>query len=150
MNTDTDNVNPEPVVASQVMQKPAQEPAFTIASFLSLSLVASFWMPWFNLLGLKATGISFSQQGNENRLLWLIPFMGVVTVLLGFTSVRQRAWAQITGALPILIILYFMESGGARLTMELLDVGAYVAIGTGALMIISPYIRLARPHPHSQ
>lgn len=142
---ESDNQSPTQTVSVIRNVNAPTSVSVSIVSVLAAVVVVSFWLPWFKLLGISASGAAFAQSSNGNKLVWLIPFMGLATIFIGFTRSSQRGWAQITGVLPILGVLYCIESDGAELIFQVLDVGAYIAVGAGILLILSPYFRSSRP-----
>jgi hypothetical protein len=96
-------------------------------------LFASFFMPWVNILFGRPSGFDLQKLGDLHRLYWAIPAFSAVAILAALTKKSQRQAAQIAGAAPYVILIYWLakfESHYADL-LNSLNYGAYLALGCG-------------------
>lgn len=99
-------------------------------------LLASFFMPWVKILFGHPSGFDLQKLGDLHKLYWAIPAFSAVAIIAALTKKSQRAAAQIAGAVPYAILLYWMakfESNYAEL-LKNLDYGAYVALICGGVL----------------
>src|SRR4051794_27463000 len=96
----------------QTVENSPSEPSSTsspnsIAIAQGIALCASvvglsFFLPWINFLGMKASGFDLVQKtGGAALLLWTIPFFGIVALLAGMTkSSGVKTAGQVAGIIP--------------------------------------------------
>lgn len=123
--------------SAPVAEKP--KPELDLTPYLVLcagALCASFFMPWITLLLGHPSGFDLQKLGDLHKLYWAIPLFSGVAIFAALTKKSQRTAAQIAGAVPYAILLYWMakfESDYAKL-LQNLDYGAYVALISGAAL----------------
>ena len=101
-------------------------------------MIIFFFMPWAQLLGISVSGYDLQKLGSYGNLVWLIPVCSGITIAVGFYGKRQRELAQLTGALPILGLVYALVKVGPDL-FHVLGIGAYLTLITAlALLAVVP------------
>lgn len=130
----TTQIEPAPAVAAQ-QEKPNTGHDFSPYIIIcAAGLLASFFMPWVTLLFGHPSGFDLQKLGDLHRLNWAIPVFSIVAIIAALTKKSQRAAAQIAGAVPYVILIYWLakfESSYAKL-LNSLNYGAYVALICGA------------------
>ena len=114
--------------------------AFSRAKLVNLcvaGLGVSFFLPWANFFGVKLSGFDLQKMGDEQRLLWLIPILCVVTIFAGITKRSQKIAGQLTGALPFVAGIYWYSKFGSDL-FRILTFGAYLSLIFGAALFVLP------------
>ncbi|MGZ5543705.1 MAG: hypothetical protein ACXWIU_03435 [Limisphaerales bacterium] len=107
-----------------------------IVGLFAAGIIISFFLPWLNFLGFKASGFELVQKyGGSTVMLWAIPFFGVVALMASISKTNLKAAAPLAGIMPILALCYGLYDSGTDLT-KLLDFGAYVGVGSGIAMLL--------------
>ena len=78
-----------------------------LVNLCALGLGVSFFLPWVNVLFGTISGFDLQKDGDEQRLLWLIPIFCAITIFAGFTKRSQQIAGQLTGALPFVVGIYW-------------------------------------------
>jgi hypothetical protein len=108
-----------------------------LTNLSALSLGVSFFLPWAHFFGAEPSGFDLQKLGDEQRLLWLIPIFCAITIFAGITKRSQKITAQLTGALPFCVGIYWYNKLGSDLT-HILTYGAYLSLIFGAALFILP------------
>ena len=132
---------PAPPRETLIVSEPARaaRPSLSVATLAAAVMAGSFWLPWVNFLFIKASGAQIAADPGYVRLLWLIPVFGALTVLTGFLGSRQGHVAPFAGCLPWLALAYELAAGGKQI-FDLLEIGAWLSLGAGAVLLLSPYL----------
>lgn len=99
-------------------------------------LAASFFMPWIKVLLGHPSGFDLQKLGDMHKLYWSVPVFAAVAIVATLTKKSQRTAAQFAGAVPYVILLYWMMKFESKY-MELLqnlDYGAYLALVCGGVL----------------
>lgn len=113
-----------------------EKPSFDLSPYLVLcaaGLLASFFMPWVTILFGHPSGFDLQRLGDLHKLYWSIPVFSGVAIIAALTKRSQRTAAQIAGAVPYAILIYWLAKAGSDATNLLnnLNYGAYVALACG-------------------
>jgi hypothetical protein len=108
-----------------------------LVNLCAAGLGVSFFLPWAQFLGGTISGFDLQKTDDVQRLLWLIPIFCVITIFAGITKRSQMIAAQITGALPFYVGIYWYNKLGSDLT-KMLAYGAYLSLIFGATLLILP------------
>ena len=109
-----------------------------LMSICALGLAICFFLPWLNLFFGKPSGFDIAkQEGGKALLLWSVPIFSALTIFANLTGRNQKIVAQLTGALPFIILAYALSQGG-RDVLRLLEVGAYVSLVIGLALFVLP------------
>ena len=125
----------ETAVAAAVPEKPSID----LSPYLILcaaGLAASFFMPWVKMFLGHTSGYDLQQLGDAHKLYWSVPVFAAVAIVSALTKKSQRTAAQFAGAVPYVILIYWMAKFESKY-MELLqnlDYGAYVALVCGGVL----------------
>ena len=99
-------------------------------------MLASFFMPWVTMLFGHPSGFDLQKLGDMHQLYWAVPVFAAVAIVAALTKKSQRTAAQFAGAVPYVILIYWMAKFESKY-MELLqnlDYGAYVALVCGGVL----------------
>lgn len=103
-------------------------------------MILFFFTPWAQLLGVSVSGYDLQKLGSYGNFAWLIPVSSGITIVAGLYGKSQTELAQLTGALPILGLVYGLVKVGSDL-FHILAIGAYLTLLTGlALLFVTPRI----------
>ena len=102
-------------------------------------ILGAFFMPWFQLFGVAATGYNLGQLGSYGNYAWIVPILSGATILLSLNGYNNRGVGAFTGIVPLAAIIYGIvrlvsEGGGdalrgvSEVVSHVLSVGAYVTI----------------------
>jgi hypothetical protein len=108
-----------------------------LVNLCAAGLGVSFFLPWVQFLGSTPSGFDLQQMGDGQRLLWLIPICGAITIFAGVTKRPQHIAARVTGLLPFCALAYWYSQIGSDLT-HMLDYGAFLSLGFGVALLILP------------
>jgi hypothetical protein len=103
----------------------------------ALGLGVSFFLPWANFFGATPSGFDLQKMGDEHRLLWAIPIFCAITIIAGFAKQSQKHVAQLTGALPYCVGIYWYNKLGRDLP-HILTYGAFLSLAFGAALFVLP------------
>jgi len=104
---------------------------------LAIGLAICFFFPWLNAGLERPTGLFLAKMDERFWFLWVIPFFCVLTLYAGITKKNQREVAQLCGAIPYLILVYWLSNVGFDKAKILAD-GAYVSLALGLLLLLFP------------
>ena len=125
---------PEPTAAT-----PANRPvSLTRAHLINLcaaGLGISFFLPWAHVFFGNPSGFDLQKLGDEQRLLWLIPILCVITIIAGVTKRSQQIAGQLAGTLPFIIGIYWYSQIKDDL-FHILTYGAFLSLLFGAALLI--------------
>ncbi len=116
-----------------------EKPSIDLSPYLILcatGLAASFFMPWVKMFLGHPSGYDLQQLGDAHKLYWSMPVFAAVAIVAALTKKSQRTAAQFAGAVPYVILIYWMAKFESKY-MELLqnlDYGAYVALVCGGVL----------------
>lgn len=119
-----------------------------IDSVVALSLIASFFMPWAQMLGLGVSGYTLGRIGSYANLAWAIPILSATIVLVALRGGDTRVLAVITGLLPFVALIYGLTKAGPDL-FHVLAIGAYLTLAGGATLVLSSFGKI-RPGDSSR
>jgi len=108
-----------------------------LINLCALGLGISFFLPWAQIFGANLSGFDLQKMGDEQRLLWAIPVFCAITIIAGFAKQSQKDVAQITGALPYVVGVYWY----LKLKDDFFHVlvfGAFLSLAFGAALLILP------------
>lgn len=93
-------------------------------------------MPWVKMLFGHPSGFDLQKLGDLHVLYWSVPVFAAVAIVATLTKKSQRTAAQFAGAVPYVILIYWMAKFESRYTdlLQNLDYGAYVALTCGGLL----------------
>lgn len=74
-------------------------------------------------------------MGGEQRLLWLIPILSVITIVIGIYKKSQKVIGQLTGLLPFIVGIYWYTKIRSDL-FHTLTYGAFLSLIFGAALFI--------------
>ena len=125
----------ETPVAAAVPEKPSID----LSPYLILcaaGLAASFFMPWVKMFLGHPSGYDLQQLGDAHKLYWSVPVFAAVAIVAALTKKSQRTAAQVAGAVPYVILIYWMAKFESHYTdlLQNLDYGAYVALVCGGVL----------------
>lgn len=131
-----------PTVSSNETPNPSAtlaKPSVDLSPYLILcaaGLAASFFMPWVKIFLGHPSGYDLQQLGDAHKLYWSVPMFAAVAIVAALTKKSQRTAAQIAGAVPYLILIFWMAKFESRYNelLQNLDYGAYVALVCGGLL----------------
>jgi hypothetical protein len=110
----------------------------------SSGIIGSFFLPWIKFILGKPSGFDLQQlPTNEAKLLWLIPVTAVIAFLASLGRKGIINTNQLAGVTPYFALMYYYCKLGCGL-LEALQVGAYITLGCGAVLLIAPRL-LKRP-----
>lgn len=132
----------QPSASTPPTPTPAPQPAAASlpspATLGCAAMILFFFMPWAQLLGFSASGYDLQKLGSYGNLAWLIPVFSGITIVVGFYGKRQKELAQLTGALPLLGLVYALVKVGPDV-FHVLAIGAYLTLITAvALLSVVP------------
>lgn len=130
----------------------------------AFGILAAFFMPWLQFLGVGASGYQLGQLGSYGNLAWAIPILAGATILVGFSGGNNRGIGAIAGILPLAAFIYmlvsmtantgsginvllFGERGSASLGDALGAVGQFCSIGVYLTLIFGVAIIIASAVP---
>lgn len=126
----------QPSNASTGQESQNVSPAWTqLLNLCALGLGISFFLPWVNILGGTVSGFDLQKLGDQQRLLWLIPILCVITIFAGFTKRSQQHAGQLSGTLPFVVGVYWYMKLGQDM-FQILTFGAYLSLGFGAALLV--------------
>lgn len=113
----------------------------------SIGLIASFLLPWVQLLGLGVSGYNLSQLGSYGNLAWVVPSVGIVCLLANTSKqalgrARKSAsmlGALITGAGTIFVITQISERAGEGF-WHAIGIGVYVLLISSITLFVSGWM----------
>ncbi len=108
----------------------------------AFGLLAAFFMPWIQLIGVGMSGYNLGQLGSYGNYAWVIPILAGATILLSFSGYNNRGVGAISGIVPLVAILYGLiriaGEGGDRATQGVLEVAGHIlSIGAWLTIILS-------------
>jgi hypothetical protein len=106
-------------------------------NFCAAGLLVCFFLPWIDFFLGKPSGLDLAKEGGKLQILWGIPIFCVLTIFAGLTKRSQKTVAQMTGALPFIVLGVGINDQGKDL-MHVLGIGAYAGLTLGLLMFILP------------
>ena len=131
---------PQPPVIPVFTDPPEPTPlTVSPATLFAALLIEAFWLPWLKAVGIPVSGMALALEPGIWRLLWLIPAAGGCAILAGLPGLRQREVAQAAGFVPWLALIYPLTQAGPQL-FEAFEIGIWVSLATGGLLILSPYM----------
>jgi len=116
------------------------------------ALFFSFFMPWVSFYGIGSSPYSITTKNfGDSWVLALIPILAGIAVFVDWKDLREKFWLLIAGISPFAILLWmFAKSGGFNQSrsafssgfdlsdmIELLDIGFYLALIAGALLVVA-------------
>jgi len=106
-----------------------------LASFCAAMLLGAFFLPWLDL-GIfgSPNGPKFARGGGLMMLLWLWPVLCLLTVAAGVSKASQQTLGQLAAAAPFAVLVLGLRDD--RKLIQVLDVGAYAALGLGVALFI--------------
>jgi hypothetical protein len=123
---------------------PGNQSAFSVRTQLTnlcaLGLGVSFFLPWANILIGSISGFDLQKAGDEQRLLWLIPILCVITIAVGLCKISQKIIGPLTGLLPFAVGVYWYCNLGNDM-FQILFYGAYLSLLFGAGLFILPLLK---------
>jgi hypothetical protein len=108
-----------------------------LVNLCAAGLGISFFLPWAQIFGDNISGFDLQKTGDGQRLLWAVPMFCVITIWAGFAKASQQIAAQLTGALPFIVGIYWYYKIGSDLT-HMLTYGAYLSLIFGAALFVLP------------
>lgn len=106
----------------------------------ALALMIFFFFPWAQVpfFLVNISGYTLGKIGSYGNWAWLIPAGSVGVIIMGLLGEErlQRVIGVITGAMPIVALLYGLSEIGQEL-FHFLAIGAYCSILAGILLIFS-------------
>jgi len=106
----------------------------------SLALIGCFFLPWIKILLGAASGYDLQQlPGAEVKFVWLIPVFAFLSLLAAVMRQSATAAASFAGIVPFLLLLFYGTQLGKEF-LETLQVGAYLSLALGALLLILPQL----------
>ena len=105
------------------------------ASVCAAGLFVSFFLPWINFLGLKASLFHAAKQGGENLLYLSLPSFCVLTIIGGVTGKGQKTAAQLAGAVPFFAVGHSLYTHGTDI-MQIFGIGAWLGLGLGLVLFL--------------
>jgi hypothetical protein len=106
-----------------------------LVGLCAAGLAVCFFLPWIQILFGKPSGFDFAKQGEEYLLLWSIPILSAITVIAGMAKLSQKVVAQMTGAVPFIVLGIGLYHIGKDL-LKVLEIGAYAGLALGLVMFI--------------
>jgi predicted membrane protein len=107
-----------------------------LINLCAIGLAVSFFLPWVRLvLGAGPSGFDLQKMGDMHLLLWLIPILSALTIFAGITKRSQQVVAQIAGALPFCVGVYWYFKLGSSL-FQIMTYGAYLSLFFGAALFV--------------
>ena len=103
----------------------------------ALGLGVSFFLPWVHFLLGAPSGFDLQKLGHEQRLLWLIPVLCIITIVAGVTRMSQNVVGRLTGILPFIVGIYWYNKIGSDL-LHILTYGAFLSLAFGLALIVLP------------
>lgn len=108
-----------------------------LVSIAAAVLGVSFFLPWVRFFGASPSGFDLQKLHGGHLLLWLIPIFSALTIFAGITKRSQRNAAQLAGALPFCVLIYWLHKMGSDL-MHIITFGGYLSLISGAALLILP------------
>lgn len=134
----------DPIVSNEASTATVAEKPYNVLVLLTAALLlVSFLLPWIQVFGVQVDGVQFLAHSGA-KILYLIPICAALTLVTALARARVRDVAQITGALPILALIYQLSTDEAKATFEILQIGAYLAVFSGFVLLISPLVQRPR------
>ena len=121
---------------------PAGMPPFwkSAQNLCALALMIFFFFPWAQVpfFFVNISGYTLGKIGSYGNWAWLSPAGGVGVIIVGLLGEErlQRVIGLITGAMPLVALLYGLSEIGQEL-FHFLAIGAYCSILAGILLIFS-------------
>jgi len=107
----------------------------TFITVCATALCVCFFLPWISVFRRNVSGFDLQKIGGEQRLLWLIPICCVLTIFAGITKRSQQIAAQLSGALPFLVGIYWYLKIHDDL-FNILTYGGYLSLLFGACLLV--------------
>lgn len=134
-----DEITIKPKSESVPTDAPAHQTASSgraqLTGLCALGLGVSFFLPWANIFGATLSGFDLQKMGGEQRLLWLIPILSVITIVIGIYKKSQKVIGQLTGLLPFIVGIYWYTKIRSDL-FHTLTYGAFLSLIFGAALFI--------------
>ncbi|HEV2691995.1 MAG TPA: hypothetical protein VG347_03795 [Verrucomicrobiae bacterium] len=108
-----------------------------LVNLCAVGLGVSFFLPWAQFFGANLSGFDLQKMGDQHRLLWAIPVFCIVTIIAGFAKQSQKHVAQIAGALPYVVGVYWYTKLKDDL-FHILTYGAFLSLAFGIALLILP------------
>jgi hypothetical protein len=108
-----------------------------LINLCALGLGVCFFLPWAQILGVRLSGFDLQKMGDEQRLLWAIPIFCAITIIAGFAKQNQKDVAQIAGASPFVVGVYWYLKMKDDF-FHVLVFGAFLSLAFGAALLILP------------
>jgi hypothetical protein len=108
-----------------------------LVSIAAAVLAISFFLPWVQFFGASLSGFDIQKLNDEQKLLWAIPVFSALTIFTGMSKRGQRTAAQLAGAIPFCVLIYWLKRMGSDL-MHIISFGGYLTLISGAALLILP------------
>jgi len=117
----------------------------TIMILLAAGLGISFFLPWITLLFGHPSGFDLQKTlGGVHLMYWSIPCVSALAIIAALMKRSQRTAAQIAGAVPFIILGYWLIKSGSEATnlINSLNYGAFLALACGfGLEVIARWLK---------
>jgi hypothetical protein len=118
----------------------------------SIGLLASFLLPWIQIMGFGASGYNLSQLGSYGNLAWVVPVVGIVCLLTHTSrgsTMRARKSVSMIGALLLIGGMFFVIARISERVGEgiwhAIGIGVYVLLISSLALFISGYMAPLEP-----
>src|SRR4051812_15608754 len=86
-----------------------------IINICAVGIGVCFFLPWIHFWGGEPSGFDVAKTGGKYLILWIIPIFSVLTIFATITKRSAKIAAQLTGALPFAVLIYFLFQLGSEL-----------------------------------
>lgn len=123
-----------------------ESPTITLQRSLLINIFAailglSFFLTWAQIFGKNLSGFDLQKVGKGYYYLhWIIPICAALTIGASFSGFSQKIIAQVTGALPFLFLLFWLNRVGSDL-LQVLSFGASLSLLSGLALFILPHLK---------
>ena len=135
-----------------------------IGAIVSLLLVFAFFLPWFDMVIMTASGADLPSLFNQaNSIigdggtvwyvygLYLIPLFGVVNAALLFLDKSSKVFSFITSIIPLLYFALFYNNlsqwgGMSGSIMDMLKYGSYITLLSAVTLFLISIFLPSRHH----
>ena len=97
-----------------------------------------FFLPWAQIFGFGVSGYNLAQLGSYGNWAWVILISSIITILtfaMETETMIARLIAGVTGALPIIGLMYAVNNIGQNV-FQVLSIGVYLGVLSGSALLL--------------
>jgi hypothetical protein len=132
-----ESVTPSPI-ATPVISVDPNKNIYNLLIVCSLAMIGCFFLPWIGIFLGDPSGYQLLQvDEGPAKLVWLIPFAALLSLLATITKQGVAPVAQLAGGIPFVFLIYCLVHIGSDV-FQALEIGACFTLFLGAIMLVAP------------